>query len=125
MFPCILEMMRKVLPGWEGMIFLKDLHSHYSFFLFMAGRQETEKGLCGSVCILFLSFTGDIRVCRAHSGNFCYFFKILNHRCQKNTLKGNPLTLSLCHLFRGLQFSEERLFSTFPVHMVTEPVRKG
>lgn len=41
MFPCILEMMRKVLPGWEGMIFFKDPHSHYSFFfLWLTGKKK-------------------------------------------------------------------------------------
>lgn len=93
MFPCVLEMMRKVLPGWEGMNFFKDLHSHRSFF-FVAGRQEAEKGLCGSVCILFLSFLGNICVRWALSRNFCYFLKIQNHRWQKNALKDNPPSLS-------------------------------
>lgn len=41
MFPCVLEMMRKALPGWEGMNFFKDLHSHRSFFfLWLAGKKQ-------------------------------------------------------------------------------------
>lgn len=94
MFLCILEMMRKVLPGWEGMIFFKDLHCYYRFGGFLAGRQEAEKGLCDTVWIFLLSFSGDICVCRALSRKFCYFLKILNHKWQKNTLTDNPLTLS-------------------------------
>lgn len=80
---------------------------------FVAGRQEAEKGLCGSDCIWFLSFTRDICECQVLSRNFCYFLKILNHRWQKNALKDNPLTLSPGHLFCGLQFSVQRFFPLF------------
>lgn len=90
MFSSTLTIMRKGHPGWEGVIFFKDLNSHYSLFCDWQGRKRTR-----TLCLHPVSFLHWRCLCVSSPlQNFCYFLNIQNHRWQRTAIKDNPLSLA-------------------------------
>lgn len=122
MFSSILTIMRKGHPGWEGVIFFKDLNSHYSLFCDWQGRKRTR-----TLCLHPVSFLHWRCLCVSSPlQNFCYFLNIQNHRWQRTAIKDNPLSLAfhfvVCNsVRRGFFF----FFFSSPFLLWWQSVMKG